>query len=93
MIDAKESKVLNEMFSLIIGMDWRVRFVGMVDQNGKLLVAQSRSIPFNNTADNPTDTPRTLTHFDNSKIEDQVEIFYKNKNVHLFSSDYLLWVL
>jgi hypothetical protein len=40
MIDAKERKVLNEAFSLIIGMDWRIKFVGMVDQNGKLVAGQ-----------------------------------------------------
>lgn len=93
MIDAKERKVLNEMFSLIIGMDWRVKFVGMVDQNGKLLAGQCRSISFSNTADNPTDTARTLTHIDNSKLDDLVEILYKYRNTYLFYSDYLLWVI
>ena len=96
-IDAKERKVLNEMFSLIIGMDWRVKFVGMVDQNGKLLAGRTRNISFSNTTDNPTDNPtdtaRTLTHIDNSKINDLVEIFYKYRNMYLFYSDYLLWVI
>jgi hypothetical protein len=32
MLDVKERKVLNEMFSLKIGMDWRVKFVGIVHQ-------------------------------------------------------------
>ncbi len=88
MIDAKERKVLNEMFSLIIGMDWRVKFVDMVDQNGKLLAGQCRSIPFGNMIDNPTGTARTLTHIDNSKLGDLVEIFYKYRNMYLFYSDY-----
>lgn len=93
MIYAKERKVLNEMFSLIIGMYWRVKFVGMVDQNGKLLAGQCRSISFSNTADNHTDTARTLTQNVNSKLDDLVEIFYKYRNMYLFYSDYLLWLI
>ena len=70
MIDAKERKVLNGAFSMIIGMDWRIMFVGMVDQNGKLLAGQSRSIPFSNMADNLIDTARMPLHIANSKIND-----------------------
>ena len=93
MVDAKERIVLNEAFSLIIGMDWRIKFVGMVDQNGKLLVGQSRTIPFGNITDKPVDTARNPTYIANSKIDDLVEIFYKYKNMYLFYSDYLLWVI
>ena len=78
---------------MIIGMDWRIKFVCMVDQNWKLLVGRSKSIPFGNMVDNPTDTARNLTRITNSKIDDLVEIFYKCKNMHLFYSDYLLWVI
>lgn len=93
MIDARERIVLNEAFSLIIRMDWRIKFVGMVDQNGKLLAGQSRSIPLSNMADRPADTARNQAHVTNSKIDDLVEIFYKYKNMYLFYSDYLLWVI
>ena len=93
MVDARERKVLNEAFSSIIRMDWRVNFVCMVDQNGKLLVGRSKSIPFGNMVDNPTDTARNLTRITNSNIDDLVEIFYKCKNIYLFYSDYLLWVI
>jgi hypothetical protein len=93
MIDAKERKVLNGAFSMIIGMDWRIKFVGMVDQNGKLLAGQSRSIPFSNMADNLIDTARMPIHIANSKINDLPDIFYKHKNMYLFYSDYLLWVI
>ena len=51
-------------------MDWRIKFVGMVNQNGKLLAGQTRSIPFSNMTDKPTDTARNPTHIDNSKIDD-----------------------
>jgi hypothetical protein len=93
MVDARERKVLNEAFSSIIWMDWRINFVCMVDQNGKLFVGRSKSIPFGNMVDSPTDTVRNLTRFTNLKIDDLVEIFYKCKNMYHFYSDYLLWVV
>jgi len=93
MVETKERMVLNETFSLIIRMDWRIKFVGMVDQNGKLLAGQSRDIPFSNMADRPADTARIPRYMTNSKIDDLVEIFYKYKNMYLFYSDYLLWVI
>ncbi len=92
MINAKERLVLNEVFSLIIRMDWRIKFVGMVVQNGKLIAGQTRRILFSMT-DKPTDTARNTTHIYNSKIDDQIEIFFRCKNMYLFYSNYLMWVI
>jgi len=66
----------------------------MVDQNGKLLVGQSRSIiPFTNLTDKPAGIARNPTHITNLKIDDLVEVFLRCKNMYLFYSDYLLWVI
>lgn len=65
----------------------------MVDQNGKLLAGKSRGSPFSNMVDNPTDTARNLIHIANSRINDLPDIFYKYKNMYLFYSNYLLWVI
>ena len=93
MINAKERTVLNEIFSLIIRMDWRIKFVVMVNQNGKLIAGQTRRIPFSSMTDKPTDTARNTTHIYNSKIDDQIEIFFRCKNMYLFYFDYLMWVI
>ncbi|HXW12664.1 MAG TPA: hypothetical protein VD694_07880 [Nitrososphaeraceae archaeon] len=38
----KERKVLNRELSVILRMDWSIKFVGMVDRNGKLLVGEAK---------------------------------------------------
>jgi hypothetical protein len=76
-----------------IRMDWRIKFVGVVDQNGTLHVGRSKSIPISNGTDKSAEIARNPSHITNSKIDDLVEIFFKYKNMYLFYSDYLLWVI
>jgi hypothetical protein len=66
----KERKVLNKGLSVILRMDWRIKFVGMVDRNGKLLVGRSKDIPLSCLNYRHTDITRTSTHIVNSKIDD-----------------------
>ena len=65
----------------------------MVDRNGKLLVGRSKDISFTYLNYRHTDITRTSTHIVNSKMDDLVEIFLSSKNMYLFYSDYLLWVI
>ena len=92
-MSTKERKVLNKGLSEIFRMDWRIKFVGMVDRNGKLLVGRSKDISFTYLNYRHTDITRTSTHIVNSKMDDLVEIFLSSKNMYLFYSDYLLWVI
>lgn len=92
-MDAKERIIMNEACSLIIRMDRRIKFVGMVDHNGKLLIGQSRRFLPSNMIDKSTDNAKSSIHIRNSKIDDLVEVFFRSKNMYLFYSDYLLWVL
>ena len=89
----KERKVLNRELSVVLRMDWRIKFVGMVDRNGKLLVGRSKDIPLTYLNCRHTDITRTSTYIVNSKIDDLVEIHYKYKSMYLFYSDYLKWVI
>jgi hypothetical protein len=89
----RERQVLNRALSSIIKMDWRIKFVGMVDRNGKLLVGRSKGIPFCYVNHKHADITRTSTHMINSKVDDLIEIIFRYKNMYLFYSDYLLWVV
>ncbi|MGE5662416.1 MAG: hypothetical protein ACM3X1_09250 [Ignavibacteriales bacterium] len=70
----KERKVLNRELSVILRMDWRIKFVGMVDLNGKLLVGRSKDIPLAYPNCRHTDITRTSTYIVNYKIDELVEI-------------------
>jgi hypothetical protein len=50
-MNTKEPAIMNQTCLSIIGMDWRIKFVGIVDQNGKLLIGKGRS----NSSDGITD--------------------------------------
>lgn len=85
---------MNQACTSIIRMDRCIRFVATVDQNGRLLVGQSRSILSNSITERPVDNVKRSTHTTNSKIDDLVvEVFLKHKNMYLFYSDYLLGVI
>jgi len=58
-MDAKERTVMKEACSLIIRMDRRIKFVGIVDHNGKLQIGLSRSVPLSNIDDKATDTAKS----------------------------------
>jgi hypothetical protein len=79
-------------------MDWHIKFVCILDQNGKLLVGHGRNIPSINTNDSYKNTISSTNNLfnitnSNSKIDELVEIFLKHKNMYLFYSDYLLWII
>jgi len=74
-------------------MDWRIKFVGTVDRNGKLLVGRSKDITSSCPNFRLTDIVITSTRIVNSKMDDLVEIFLRSKNMYLFYSGYLLWVI
>ncbi len=89
----KERKVLNRELSAILRMDWRIKFVGMVDRNGRLLVGRSKDIPLTYLNCRHTDITRTSSHIVDSKIDDLVEIHYKYTDMYLFYSGYLKWLI
>lgn len=84
--------VMNQACSSIIILDWHIKFACILDRNEKLLVGQSRNIQLISTSDrNAIYTPNNLPNT-NLKINEVVELF-KHKNMYLFYSDYLLWVI
>lgn len=92
-MDGKERTVMNHACSSIIRMDRHIKFVCIVDRNGKLLLGQSRSSPSNDITDKTIDTIDSSTHITNSRIDDLFEVYFKYKNMYLFYFDYLLWVI
>ncbi|HEY7570045.1 MAG TPA: hypothetical protein VH796_01630 [Nitrososphaeraceae archaeon] len=85
---------MNQTCSSILRMDWHIKFVCILDQNGKLLVGQDRNIPSSNTNDNdknPISSTNNIFDIANSKLIDFVELYFKHKNMYLFYSNYLLW--
>ncbi|HEY7078871.1 MAG TPA: hypothetical protein VH500_04155, partial [Nitrososphaeraceae archaeon] len=89
---------MNQICSSIVRMDWHIKFVCILDHNGKLLVGHDRNIPLINTNDSYKNTISSTNNLfnitnSNSKVDELVEIFLKHKNMYLFYSDYLLWIL
>lgn len=87
-----------QICSSIVRMDWHIKFVCILDHNAKLLVGHGRNIPSINTSDsykNAISNAYNLANItnSNSKIDELVEIFLKHKNMYLFYSDYLLWII
>ena len=74
-------------------MDWRIKLVAVVDRKGKLLVGQNRAIPLNYANYKHVYISRTSSHVVNSKTDDLVEFSIDYKNMYLFYSDYLPWVM
>jgi hypothetical protein len=77
-------------------MDWHIKFVCILDQNGKLLVGHGRDIPQISTSDSDKNTissPNNLSDTSNSKVDELVDLFLNHKNMYLFYSDYLLWII
>jgi len=84
---------MNHACKSVIRIDQQIKFVCIVDENAKLLVGQGRSIWANIDTLKTSETTDSLTHTNESKIDDLVEIHFKYRNVYLFYSDYLLWVI
>ena len=95
-MDSKERELMNQTCSSIVRMDWHIKFVCILDQNGKLLVGHDRDFPSISTSDsdkNTTSSSNNLSDITNSKIDELVELFFKHKNMYIFYSDYLLWII
>jgi hypothetical protein len=97
-MDLREREVMNQICSSIVRMDWHIKFVCILDHNGRLLVGYGRNIPSINTNDSYENIISSAYNFanitnSNSKIDELVEIFLKHKNMYLFYSDYLLWII
>jgi hypothetical protein len=93
-MDSREREVMNQTCSSIVRMDWHIKFVCILDQNGKLLVGHGRNIPSISTNDSDKNTiysSNNLSDIINSKIVELVESYLKYNNMYLFYSDYLLW--
>lgn len=84
---------LNHACESVIRTDQQIKFVCIVDANGKLLVGQGRPIPTNIDALETNETIDSSPHNDKSKIDDLVEIHVKYQDMYLFYSEYLLWVI
>lgn len=90
-MNAKECTIMNRVCSSIIGMDSRIKFVCIVDQNGRLLIGKGRSNPSDRITDKIIlDTTNNIT---NSRVDDVFEVYFKCKNMYLFYCDYLLWII
>ncbi len=84
---------MNHACESVIRVDQQIKFVCIVDENAKLLVGQSRSISTNIDNLKTSETTDSSTHTNKSNIDDPVEIHFKYRNICLFYSDYLLWVI
>jgi hypothetical protein len=84
---------LNHACESVIRTDQQIKFVCIVDANGKLLVGQGRPIPTNIDALETSETIDSLPHNDKSKNDDLVEIHVKYQDMYLFYSEYLLWII
>ena len=84
---------MNHICESIIRIDQQIKFVCVVDENAKLLVGQDRSIPSNINSIKSSESTDESSHLTETKVDDLVEIQFKYRNIHLFYSEYLLWVI
>jgi hypothetical protein len=93
MIDTQIRLHMNRICEAVIRIDQQIKFVCIVNENAKLLVGQGRPIPTNIDTIKISEIIDSSTHNDKSKIDDLVEIHVKYRNMYLFYSEYLLWVI
>jgi hypothetical protein len=84
---------MNHICESIIRIDQQIKFVCIVDENAKLLIGQDRSIPSKINSIKSSETTDDSSHLTETKADDLVEIQFKYRNIHLFYSEYLLWVI
>jgi hypothetical protein len=84
---------MNHICESIIRIDEQIKFVCIVDENAKLLIGQDRSTPSNINSIKSSETTDDSSHLTETKLDDPVEIQFKHRNVRLFYSEYLLWVI
>ena len=87
MIDMQMRLHMNQACESVIQLDQQIRFVCIVDKNAKLLVGQSRGAFASES--NEHSSPNSSK----SKIDDPVEIHPKWRNIYLFYSEYLSWII
>lgn len=84
----KEQTIMNQACLSIIRMDWRINFVGIVDQNGKLLIGKGRADSSERI------TGKLISSIKNSIANSKVDdVYSKYKSMYLFYCDYLLWII
>jgi len=93
MMDLQERLNMNHACDSVIRLDQQIKFVCIVNENAKLLVGQDRSIPTDIKSLKTSETTDSSTHTNKSKIDELVEIHFKYRNMYLFHSDYLLWII
>lgn len=76
-------------------MDRHIKFVCIVDRNGKLLIGQSRFIQSNNMTDreNDTDDVKSPTCIGDSRVGRTLGVDFKCGDMYCFYSDFLLWTI
>jgi hypothetical protein len=84
---------MNHACESIIQLDQQIKFVCIVDKDAKLLAGQSRSILTNPSALNTSETNEHSPNSNESKVDDPVEIHLKHRNMYLFYSEYLSWII
>ncbi len=96
-MNAKERTTMNQECSSIVSMDKRIKFVGITDRNAKLLVGKSRDILSSNiigeSVDTNTNTIKSSSYMISSRVDNLFGVNFKNSNLRLFYSDYLLWTI
>jgi hypothetical protein len=93
MMDMQMRLQMNHTCESIIRIDQQIKFVCIVDENAKLLVGQDRPIPTNVNSIKSGETTDDSPHLAETKLDDLVEIRFKHRNIRLFYSEYLLWVI
>lgn len=86
MIDMQMRLHMNQACESVIRLDQQIKFVCIVDKNAKLLVGQSRDAVASETNEHSPNSSK-------SKIDDPVEIHLKWRNMYLFYSEYLSWII
>jgi len=96
-MNTKERTIMNQECSSIVRMDKRIKFVGITDRNAKLLVGKSRDILSSNMigegVETNTNTIKSSSYLISSRVDNLFGVNFKNSNLRLFYSDYLLWTI
>ncbi|MGC1131287.1 MAG: hypothetical protein WA941_00585 [Nitrososphaeraceae archaeon] len=81
---------MNQKCAALVRLDWHIKFVCILDQNGKLPVGQSRVVRSTNSSDGDKST-NSSTHISIIETDKQTEVFLKS--MYSFYSSYLFWVI
>lgn len=96
-MNTKERTIMNQECSSIVRMDKRIKFVGITDRNAKLLVGKSRDILSSNIigegVETNINTIKSSSYMISSRVDNLFGVNFKNSNLRLFFSDYLLWTI